>query len=81
VLDVRDGVVVELAELADQALIGGCVDRVRAEVADVAELVAQLDGELALDEALQERRQDHADQRTDEEERDGDLAAESHTRA
>jgi len=39
-------------------------------VRDVAQLVVELDLELARDEAVQERGEDDADQRTDQEERD-----------
>ncbi len=80
-LDRGDRGVVELAEPADQPAIGGGVDRAGAEVTDVAQLVAQLDLELALDEAVQGHPEDGADQRADQEERDRDLAPEPHPAA
>ena len=44
----------------------------------VAQLAAQFGRQLALDEAIQKQREQDADQRADQEERDRDLASEPH---
>jgi len=78
VLDVGDVVVVELAELGNEALVSGLIDRVGADVGDVLQPAAQLAAELALDEPVEEQREQDAEQRADPEEGDGELASEPH---
>ena len=63
-------------ELADELLVRRELDLGCADIGHVLQAVAQLLGQLAVDEPVQHDRDQHADQRADEEEGERELASE-----
>ena len=67
------------AELEREAGVRGLIDQVRAHEADVAQAITQVRLQLLLDEAIQEEREQNAQQRAHSKERDRQLATKPHT--